>query len=173
MSFGTLSIEHFIKGRRVIYYHSLVNRDKSQMIYSFLLTQYLYRTKGDWITQVLKDFEDLKINSDFIFLENISALKFKSLVKEKLNWFAFNQFMSMKKLHSKMKNLSYNRLKIKDYLLDENTRVKEKKVAFKWRTFMKDISDNFRGENKLVPVLYARVILTLSHRVFSVRQFLN
>ena len=93
----------------------------------------------------IKDFKDLQMNADFIFLENISANIFKTLVKEKLKLYAFNQLMMMKKLHTKMKYLRYNQLKMQDYLLDGDTSVDEKRVAFRWRTFMEDFSDNFRG----------------------------
>ena len=145
LEFGVLNFEQYIKGRRILYYHSLVNREKRQLVYKIFLTQYLKRTRDNWVNKTLEDFKDLKICTDFSYLENISKNKFKKVLKERLKDFAFKYFIGLKNNHSKMKYLSYSELKMQDYLTDEKTTLEDKKVALKWRIFMEDFGENFRG----------------------------
>ena len=135
LEFGVLNFEQYIKGRRILYYHSLVNREKRQLVYKIFLTQYLKRTRDNWVNKTLEDFKDLKICTDFSYLENISKNKFKKVLKERLKDFAFKYFIGLKNNHSKMKYLSYSELKMQDYLTDEKTTLEDKKVALKWRIF--------------------------------------
>ena len=67
LEMGVLNFEQYIKARRMIYYHNIINRDKHQMIYIFLMTQFLQPSRHDWILQVIQDFKDLEISSDFAF----------------------------------------------------------------------------------------------------------
>ena len=53
LEFGTFNVEVYIKSRRILYYHNLVNRDKTQLVYSFFMTQYVKRTNGDVINYAL------------------------------------------------------------------------------------------------------------------------
>ena len=66
---GVMNIGMYIKCRRVIYFHNLIIRPRSQIIYSFLMSQYSNPVKGDWVIQVTKDFTDLNISQDFEFLK--------------------------------------------------------------------------------------------------------
>ena len=151
LEFGCLNIEQYLKGRRIIYFHNLVNREKSQMIYRFLLSQFLKPVKGDWTLQVLQDFKDLEINFDFQWLEKISKNTFKALVKQRLQIFALKQFNNQKITHLKMRYLNYQELKMQDYLHDKNTTTENKKEVLKWRVFMKDFGTNFRGGRNNIP----------------------
>ena len=82
------------------------------MIYSFLMTQYNKRTKGDWIYQVEKDLHDFEINECFTFLQNISTNCIKTLVKKKAKIYAFNMYKKKQENHSKIKSIYYEDLKM-------------------------------------------------------------
>ena len=51
----------------------------------------------------------------------------------------------MKRKHSKLKDLSYETLDMKQYLKDPNTTTEEKIMIFKWRTRMEIFEENYRG----------------------------
>ena len=87
LEFSVLDIETYIKSRRIIYYHNLVNRPKDQILYSFIMTQISQNCKGDWVRQVYKDLEDFQIPSTLEYHENISGYSMKKLVKEKAKIF--------------------------------------------------------------------------------------
>ena len=84
LEFGVLEIEMHIKAERVLYFFRLVNRCKKQAIYCFFMIQYHKRNEKDWVTQTLKDFEDLNIDSSFEFCENISINSFPKIVKREI-----------------------------------------------------------------------------------------
>ena len=60
----------------------------------------------------------------------------------------------MKKRGSKMENLSYKEIKIKEYLVSEKLTLPEKKVLFKLRTNMAPVSSNFGDKNKTCPACF-------------------
>ena len=77
-----------------------MQREKKQIMYSFLRIQMLFPDKGDWILQVKQDIEDFNLPKDLNYYENISKEKFKRIIKNKSKSFAFNKFMKMKEKHS-------------------------------------------------------------------------
>ena len=44
-------------------------------------------TKGDWVTQVLIDMNDLQLNTPIEQVEKMSKMAFKDFVKEKVYFF--------------------------------------------------------------------------------------
>ena len=101
----------------MIYFYNLVNREKSQMMFSFIMSQFSNPIKGDWILQVINDFNDLNINYGISYLQKISETTFKTMVKRNIRKFLFAKLISQKNAHSKMKDLDYTELKMKPYLL--------------------------------------------------------
>ena len=73
LEFGEMELIMYIKTRRIMYFFSLANRKKDQAVYIFFMTQYHQRSNTSWVTQVLQDFKDLKIDSNFDDLTNISV----------------------------------------------------------------------------------------------------
>ena len=132
------------------YYHNLLNRKKSQLLYTFLQLQTIKPIKGDWIIQVRQDIEDLNLPENTTFYETISTEKFKLLLKSKLQDYAFKKFMKMKLLHSKMKCLNYKSLEIQNYLESKELNIESKKTVLRWRLHMEKFGENFRGGQKLV-----------------------
>ena len=81
---GALNFETYIKIRRVIYYHSLANRNRRETIYAFFLAQLNQRkNKYEWVFQTQRDFEDFGIPYNIEYLENISKSTFKIEVKKR------------------------------------------------------------------------------------------
>ena len=102
---GTMELEMHIKCRRVIYFHNLLHRKKHQLIYIFFMTQYYRRTSKDWVTQTLRDFEDLNIDASFQYLEKVSVLSFKRIVKTRIKEYSFGLLCYKKEKHSKLRKL--------------------------------------------------------------------
>ena len=141
---GVLDIETFLKARRIIYWHSIVNRN-SQFIFSFAMVQYYRRNKKDWICQTETDFDDFNIEKDFQFLQNISTNSFKNLVKKKAKSYKLNLLKNKQANHSKTKNLHYGELELQPYLLDSNISTENKLLLISWRARMARFGDNYRG----------------------------
>ena len=143
---GDMELEMYMKSKRVIYFHNLVNRPKNQTIFSYFMVQYYKRSPCYWITTTLQDFTDIELDSSFQFLENTSILRFKKMVNEKIRKYAFHSLLTRKYGKSKLKNLTYNKLEIQSYLTQDNLTVMDKINIFKWRTLMVEgFGENFRG----------------------------
>ena len=131
METGVLNFETIIKSRRILYFHNILNRNKNQLIYSFLMTQQMTKSKYDWASQVLRDCNDFQINSSIDFLQNISVISFKEMVKLKAYEHAFKTYKRYQEKHSKMRFLYYVELKIQAYLLSPNISIEAKKIIFR------------------------------------------
>ena len=148
---GVLPVTAILKGRRVNYLHSILLRDPSSMLYKFFITQWHNPTKGDWSLQVRADLEDLDIPCSFEFIKSKSTNTFKTLVKKKVQSFAFKSLKSKQQKHSKMVNVRYDNLKMQSYLLSSELKLEEKRTLFKYRVRMAKFGENFRGGARSIP----------------------
>ena len=110
-----------------------------------MMTQLRKKTKYDWISQTLEDLQDFGINSSISYLQSISEKSFKNIVKIKANEYALKTFKQRQEQHTKMSNLKYVDLKIKDYFLSSSITTESQKKILLWRTYMERFADNFRG----------------------------
>ena len=58
LELGVLPVEAIIKARRINYLHSVLQRDKGSMLYTFFVTQWNNPTRGDWTLAVQEDLTD-------------------------------------------------------------------------------------------------------------------
>ena len=145
LELGALPISAIIKGRRVNYLHSILNRDKDSMMYTFFITQWLNPTKGDWVLQVREDLDDLEIPCNFEFIKSKSKLAFKKMVNAKVKIYALKALQAKQMKHSKMANISYNSLNMQNYFSRTDLTQQEKKTIFKYRIRMERFGENYRG----------------------------
>ena len=145
LELGALPISAIIKGRRVNYLHSILNRDKDSMMYTFFITQWLNPTKGDWVLQVREDLDDLEIPCNFEFIKSKSKLAFKKMVNAKVKIYALKALQAKQMKHSKMANISYNSLNMQNYFSRTDLTQQEKKTIFKYRIRMERFGENWGG----------------------------
>ena len=107
LELGVLPINAILKGRRINYLHSILQRDQNSMLYRFFNTQWLNPTKGDWVLQVKEDLKDLNICSSFENIKSKSKQAFKMYVKKKVKIFALETLKIKKTNHSKMANVLF------------------------------------------------------------------
>ena len=147
LELGVLPLRFIIKARRINYLRYLANLKENELLYNFYKAQKTSPGKGDWITTVLNDIEDigLKINVDK--LRGVSKMTFKKCVKKQVYDAAF-KYLLLKALptnHSKMRNLKYKKFEMQNYFKDGNISRYEAQTYFKFRTRMEDFSDNFKN----------------------------
>ena len=95
---------------------SLLNESEEALIHQFLISQWKSPVKGDWCTLVQKDLEDLDIELSLEEIRNTPKEELKIFLSEIVKEKAFQYLMEKKELHSKMKNLKYERLELQKYL---------------------------------------------------------
>ena len=86
--------------------------------------------KNDWASQALKDLKQIGFRIED--LENMSSLKFKDIVKEKVKCIAFDVLQNKKQQHEKVRHIKYKKLEMQGYLKPTNLQlsVKERQYLF-------------------------------------------
>ena len=82
LELGCMPFRNFIQKKRISFLHYLLKQDPKSMLYRFLETQLSSRNPKDWVSTVLKDFEELNL---YVSLEDIKMMKksaFNTILKE-------------------------------------------------------------------------------------------
>ena len=124
----------------------------SSFIFPYIERGFIFTTtgKGDWIYQIYEDMKDFELPECHSYYESLSENKFKDIIKIKAKNYAFGNFINMKNGHSKMKRLSYDGLKMQEYLYAKNTTIEQKKTIIRWRLHMEDFGENYRGNKEYI-----------------------
>ena len=107
-------------------------------------------TKGDWTEMLRKDLSDFQIESDFQWIRQTSREGFKKIVNSKAKVFGLKYLTNLQKKHSKLSNLTYNELKLQNYLTMPGLSLEVRRNVFLFRTRMLDFGENFRGSRSEV-----------------------
>ena len=123
------------------------------MIYQFFTAQWLNPTRGDWTETVKGDLEDFNIPIKLEEIKKKSKESFKNEVKREAKEYSMKLLLLKKAKHSKMDNLEYEDLHIQDYFKLDSVTTSEVQEAFRFRTRMVKLGENFRGQGggSLVP----------------------
>ena len=90
-----------------------------------------------------QDLEDFKISNNFEWIKAQSKNKFNRLAKKQGREYALNLFTGMKSKHSKLDNLSYNDLKIRNHLVSTENTVKLAQILMLYRSRMAKYANNY------------------------------
>ena len=143
---GCLPIRYILKGRRLIYYWTLLNKPDNELVKKFFDIQKQFSSNNDWILQIAEDKKDLNID---ISDESIKILKkgaIKKYIKRKLYQKATEFLFVNKMKHSKSTNLTS--FKLQDYLQTDKLSTKEKKLLFSLRTRSVNVKRNYKNMYK-------------------------
>ena len=70
-----------IRKRRISFLHYNLNESQDSMLYKFLMCQMKNQKPKDWITQVMKDLQDLKIDLKVEDLKTMKKIQVKNTVE--------------------------------------------------------------------------------------------
>ena len=102
-------------------------------------------TRGDWVTTVKADLEELDIKMSFRDIRNVSANSFKKIVKKQIRIKTLEYLQQCQQTHSKSKHVTYQKLEMEGYLKPGNDlTIQEKQFIFKARTLMLNVKMNFK-----------------------------
>ena len=138
--------------RRLNFLWYVLNENADTLINKFFKAQLNNPVRGDWVSRVKLDLNDLKIDLNLDDIQSKSKNEFKEIVKTKVKIKAFEYLTAIQQSHSKSKNIVYNKFDLQDYLkpLCKLT-IKEKQFTFAARTHMLDLHCNFKiGKSDLL-----------------------
>ena len=96
--------------------HHILNEDKDSMMFKFLQTQLKNKRPKDWITQFLKDLEDLGINLSLDDIKELKKSELKNIVNKAVMDNAYEDLTKLKESHSKVMKVKHFKLEMQKYL---------------------------------------------------------
>ena len=143
---GTIPIRFTIKSRRLNFCWYLLNQDEDSLLGEFFKAQCDSPTRGDWVSVVKQDIEDLELDMTFDQIKACSKEAFKDIVKKHVTTAAFKYLISIQKTHSKATMMEYRELNLQQYLDSECNHMtnREKIFAFTARSHMLNLKCNFK-----------------------------
>ena len=149
---GSIPIRFVIMSKRLNFLWYILNENDETLIKKFFMAQLNNPVKGDWVSRVKKDLEELELSYEFTTIKAKSKSEFKRMVKIKIQEKALHYLTSIQATHSKSKHIVYSELSLQEYLKPEcNLTIKEKAFTFAARTYMLDIHCNFKkGKSDLL-----------------------
>ena len=146
---GCVPIRYLLKSRRLNFLYYILSDKEDSLLSNVFRAQCNHPLKGDWVTTVKSDLEELDIELDFDQIKAQTKDSFKSLVKEHAHTSAFEYLKNLQQTHSKARPLQYETFKLQEYLRsDSKISLKEKAFTFAVRTRMIDLKANFKTGKK-------------------------
>ena len=129
-----------------MFLHYILNENKNSMIYRFLMAQIKKQSKNDWISQVQNDLKKLDMNENLEVLKEMKKSKLKIKLDRLIRNSAFQELISKKETHSKVKNITHKKYEIQNYLKANQTKItqEEAREIFKMRCMVSDVKGNFK-----------------------------
>ena len=163
LEFGQWPARFELKKMRCLFLKQILKQNKNSQIYRFFELQLKNPVKGDWVSTCLTDLFELEIKETLEEIENMSAYKFKNLVKRKTEIKALEYLL--RKRGTKGREIDYTTLEMSEYLLPFNSRlnIEEKRSLFEIRNRMTKIPIHFGkkeakcifGEEENMPHIYS------------------
>ena len=94
------------------------------MIFKFFESQRKNKSSKDWVTTVLKDMKKLNLNMSFEEIGSMKKSMFFNIIKRKTEHEAIKYLEKLKEKHSKVKLLKHPVLKMQEYLMPNDIKMK-------------------------------------------------
>ena len=151
---STIPLRFILKGRRIMYYWTLLKKGKEELVKRVFLAMQEFRVKSDWMSQVEDDLLsfDIQFNEDEI--AEMSRWKFKQIVDKQMREKSEQYLTELQIKHSKSTFLHQGE-KMQQYLCTDKLSTREKQLLFKLRSSVTPNKSNFRKkyENDLSCIL--------------------
>ena len=151
----SIPIRFIVASRRILYLHTILQKNPSEMIPQIYEAQKEKPEPGDFVNLVKNDFELIGLKMSEQEIKQTNKQKFKKTVKNKVSEAAFNFLKCRQATHSKMKNLSYKKFEMSQYLSSPlfNRSSRNLLLALRTRT-VRGIKSDFPGiyRDKICPV---------------------
>ena len=146
---GCIPIRFILKSRRLNFLHYILNDKEDSLLSNVFRAQLKVPVKGDWITTVKSDMEELGMKLTFEEIRSHTKDSFKRLIKKNVTDSALKYLKELQMDHSKSKPLQYQKLALQEYLMADNLMtIREKQFTFAVRARMIDLKCNFKIGHK-------------------------
>ena len=148
LELGITPIRFIIISRRLMFYHYILNEDSESLLHKFYKVQARNPVKNDWSLTIQENLNHLKISLTENQIQNMSKIAFQRIVKESVQTAAFYYLVKVKDTHSKVAHISYDTLRMQDYLEPSIFSADLAKFTFQCRSRMLVVGENYKqGQN--------------------------
>ena len=130
---GTIPVEYVIKSRRINYLHTILRRDKKELIARVYNVQKENPSKGDWSSIIKNDMETIGLKMSENEIAEIGQTRFKTVVKKLVRNASFKHLQEKKEKHTKIKNIEYKEFKLQNYYESRLFTAEEAAILFNLR----------------------------------------
>ena len=109
---GNIPIRFIMMSRRLNFLHYILNEDDDSLLKRFFTAQRESPLKGDWVTTVTEDMQELGIDLTMEEIAATSKLRFKEIVKNRVEKKALQYLIKLKESHSKAKNIKHDNIQL-------------------------------------------------------------
>ena len=85
-----------LKARKQMFLHHILQQNENSLLHRFVMAQINHPVNKDWVSTVLEDMEDFKIDLELEDIKHMTKTKFKEYVNEKVRGAAFLYLMNRK-----------------------------------------------------------------------------
>ena len=120
LELGLLRVRDIIMIRRIMFLHHIMKQEKDSLLFQVVLAQVKSPTSNDWVSQVLKDLEDIQFEIQFEYIENTSKEKFKEMLLFHVQEYLFSELLKKKEnrisQNARGRNIYYEQYEMQNYL---------------------------------------------------------
>ena len=149
LELGLLPFREIIRQRRLNFLHYILAQDVNSVIYKVFEEQSKERHKNDWVSSVVRDLDEIKLNVTFVEIQKTSKMIWRNTVRKFIEENAFRKLENVKYTHSKVKDLKHTKLRIQEYFLPNGIMKITKEdvqLVFKMRCKVTIVKMNLKGQ---------------------------
>ena len=130
-------------GRRLMYYHTLLQKSNEELVKTVFQTQQKFATKNDWIITLRSNLDQCNFLLSESEIKLMKKHKFKRLVSAKMKQLSDEYMITLQQSHTKSNRISITE-NIKQYLISDQLSLEEKRLLFQIRNQTCDLKTNYR-----------------------------
>ena len=136
-----------IRQKRLLYIYYILNQNPESMIYRLFEAQRKNRTSKDWVSTILRDMEEIKMNMRFDDIKRMQKGTYINLVKTSIKNHVFKNLSAMQEKHSKVNDWTHSVFTMQKYLKpnSESIQIEDSQSIFKLRCNMMQVKKNYKN----------------------------
>ena len=113
---NSVPLRYILKSRRLMYLHTILQREPTEMIRKIYEAQKTDPSPGDFCLLVSDDLAEIGLDTTERDIAIMSKTKFHTIIKTKVRSAALEYLKKLQQKHSKMDGLKYSKLELQPYL---------------------------------------------------------
>ena len=141
---GATPIRFIITSRRLMYHHTILKREDTELVKKIYAEQRNNPTKGDYVELIKEDFKTIDVVQNDGEIQNQDKSSYKNFVKKSIKSAAFKYLTQLQASHSKVSKIEYKNLEIQKYMVSPVFLNEEVSMLHALRSRTTECKENFK-----------------------------